>query len=260
MNESLVKYLAGLLDADGSLSFNFKRDQNRQDRHFVSLSLHLSSSMAVDKRNFVDTLPTLTGFGCVCYSGPNQQFKTWAVSKRADLEMLLPRLVKHMVIKARHWAWMLEQWRDLRRTSVSTEQMAAMKASSKASRVENVGPVKPKNHPTWAWVAGYIDGDGCYTKRYDKQQNYWTIHVSAVAHINDRAGLDFLAKAFGGRFHPQGQSPDVIIWRRNLGARDADFALGFLPNIAKHSRLKRHKIDGIIHHHRQRLNLQGASA
>lgn len=260
MNETLVKYLAGLLDADGSLSFNFKRDQNRPDRHFVGLTLHLSSSTAVDQRRFVDTLPEQTSFGAVYYSGSNQQFKTWSVTKRAELEMLLPRLIKHMVVKARHWQWLLEEWRGLRRSSVSTEQMDAMKAASKASRVERTGPVRPKNHPTWAWVAGYIDGDGCYVRRFDKNQNYWAISVSVVAHVNDRVGLDFLEKAFGGSFHPQGQSPDVIIWRRNLGVKDADFALGFLPNVAKHSRLKRHKIDGIIHHHRQRLTLQGAAA
>lgn len=260
MNESLVKYLAGLLDADGSLSFNFKCDQNRKDRHFVGLMLKLSSSDAVDHRGFIDSMPTQTGFGNVYREGRNGQFKNWTVTRRADLEMLLPRVIKHMVIKARHWEWMLNEWRDLRRTSVSTEQMEALKAASKASRLERTGPVKPKNHPTWAWVAGYLDGDGCYTKRYDKGQNYSAIHVSAVAHVNDRVGLDFLHKAFGGCFHPQGQSPNVIIWRRNLGARDASFALGFLPNLAKHSRLKRHKIDGIIHHHRQRLTLQGATA
>ena len=260
MNESLVKYLAGLLDADGSLSFNFKRDQNREDRHFAGLTLKLAASDAVDRRGFVDSLPSQTGFGSVYREGRNDQFKNWIVTKRADLEMLLPRLIKHMVIKARHWEWMLNEWRNLRRTSVSTDEMDALKAASKGSRLERVGPVKPKNHPTWAWVAGYIDGDGTYYRHFDKNQNYWSIHVSAVAHINDRVGLDLLAKAFGGHFHPQGQCPDVIIWRRNLGARDADFALGFLPNVVKHSRLKRHKIDGIIHHHRQRLNLQEAAA
>lgn len=260
MNESLAKYLAGLLDADGSLSFNFKRDQNRMDRHFVGLMLKLSSSDAVDFTGFVDKLPEETGFGSVYKEGRNQQFKNWTITKRADLEMFLPRVIKHMVVKARHWQWMLDIWRDLRRSSVSTDEMDEMKLASKASRVERTGPIKPKNHPTWAWLAGYIDGDGCYTKRYDKGQNYWTIHISAVAHENDRVGIDFIHSAFGGNFHPQGQSSNVTIWRRNLGARDAQFALRLLPNLAKHSRLKRHKINEIIHHHRQRLNLQGAAA
>jgi hypothetical protein len=48
-------------------------------------------------------------------------------------------------------------------------------------------------------------------------------------------------------------------WRRGLGQPNRSFALRFLPNLAKHSRLKRHKIDAIIHHHQQRLSVPGAA-
>ena len=114
MNESLIKYLAGLLDADGSLAFAFKADPNNEGQCFVGLHMRLSSSDAVDRHGFVETLPTLTGMGGVYRSGPKGQFKTWLIAKRADLEMLLPRLIKHMVIKGKHWDWLLNCWRELR--------------------------------------------------------------------------------------------------------------------------------------------------
>lgn len=263
MNESLVKYLAGLLDADGSLSFSFKHDQNREGRYFVGLVLSLASSDAVDKNGFMDSLPRISGMGSVSRYGEFQQFSAWKVSKRADLEILLPRLIKHMVIKARHWQWLLEMWREVRANDLtcSREARELLTQASKESRRNNRGPIKPKNHPTWAWLAGYLDGDGTYHYRSGVYNGYrqWTMNVSAVAHVNDIGVLEFLCKSFGGRIQGQGQSENVKVWMRSLGHQNKDFALGFLPNLAKHSRLKRHKIDAMIHHHRQRLSFRGTT-
>lgn len=263
MEESLVKYLAGLLDADGSLSFSFKHDRNRQGRYFVGLMLKLSSSIAVDKNEFVDSLPSLTKFGTVNYSGNNRQFKNWVVAKRADLEMLLPRVIKHMVIKARHWQWLLDTWRELRggygENSCNEKKRESLANDSKVSRNERVGPIKPKNHPTWAWLAGYLDGDGWYSYRKYNVNGYtqWTIHVGAVAHVNDVLALEFIEKAFGGAISDQGKTGNTKKWQRSLGYQNKSFALSFLPNLAKHSRLKRDKIEAIISHHLQRLSAPG---
>lgn len=255
MQESLFKYLAGLCDADGSLSFNFRRDHNRPDRHFYGLLFHLTAADAVDRGGFVASLPVATGFGSVTRYGAHNQFANWVVAKRSDVEMLLPRLIKHMVIKAKHWQWMLDYWREHRgqdysERTVSEEERAALTASCKDSRKTRVGPIKPKNHPTWAWLAGYLDGDGTYTYRshFERTRGYMqlTSSVSVVAHINDILVFDFLKKAFGGTVVKQGQSDNVMVWRRALGYENRDFALRFLPKIAKHSRLKKHKIEQMI--------------
>ncbi len=265
MNESLVKYLAGLLDADGSLSFSFKEDPNREGRYFVSLSLRLHASDNVDRHGFVESLPDVTGMGTTSRYGDAKQFVVWSISKRAHLEMLLPRLTKHMVIKAQHWNWMFLHWRDHRGLGTfSLDEREAMTLASKASRKERVGPLKPKNHPTWAWVAGYLDGDGCYVYRSGTYKSYkgrsykqWSMRVEAVAHKLDAEVLDFLQEAFGGRVKQHTNTESCMVWSRNLGYQSRSFALRFLPKVAKHSRLKRHKIDQMIHHHRQRLSVPG---
>jgi hypothetical protein len=265
MNESLVKYLAGLCDADGSLSFNLKRDPKRADRYFVGLLLHLCAADAVDRDRFVSSLPEQIGMGAVTRYGARKQFTNWTVAKRSELEMLLPRLIKHMVVKAQHWQWMLEYWRQHRgqeysERTVSHDQRAALTAACKESRKTRRGPLKPKNHPTWAWFAGYLDGDGCYTYRKNRAHTgywQWTINVSAVAHVNDIGVLEFLQKAFGGLIIAHGQSDDVKVWRRSLSYQNRSFALRFLPKLTKHSRMKKHKIDQMIHHHRQRLSVPG---
>ena len=261
IDESLVKYLAGLLDADGNLSFSFRSDDNNDDRFFIGLMLRLSASDAVDVHGFVESLPELCGIGTTSRYGKRSQFVNWTVSKRAHLEVLLPRLIKHMVIKARHWQWLLETWRMARtdEKACSREERECLTLGARESRRGNVGPIRPKNHPTWAWLAGYLDGDGCYSYRRYRVNGYiqWAIYVSAVAHVNDIVVLEFLQAAFGGLIRGQGQSPDVKIWKRALGYQNRSFALRFLPKLARHSRLKRSTIDAMIHHHRQRLSVPG---
>lgn len=261
MNESLIKYLAGLLDADGSLSFVFRSDENSEGRYYIGLRLGLSSSDAVDVSGFTESLPAITGMGTVQRYGSSRQYKTWVVSKRADLEILLPRLIKHMLIKAKHWQWMLGVWREWRkhRSTCSEEERRKLSEMSKESRREAVGPLKPKNHPTWAWLAGYLDGDGTYTHRKNKANTgywQWSMRVSAVAHVTDASVLEFLHSAFGGHVAKR-RSENVYIWTRALGYQNRSFALSFLSKVAKHSRLKRAKIDAMIHHHRQRLSIPG---
>jgi hypothetical protein len=265
MVESLVEYLAGLLDADGSMSFSFKHDQNREGRYFIGLTLKLTASDAVDQNGFVESLPEITGMGTTSRYGRKQQFVVWNVSKLSDLERLIPRLTKHMVVKAIHWQRMLDIWRESRSKSktCTLDEREALTEAAKESRLKT-GPLKLKEHPPWAWVAGYLDGDGWYTYRSGKYKSYrgreyqqWSMSVGACAHVNDIYVLKFLEKAFGGVVKGQGQSDNVKIWYRGLGYQSRSFALKFLPEVAKHSRLKRQKIDAIIQHHQQRLSVPG---
>lgn len=253
MNETLIKYLAGLLDADGSLSFAFKEDTNNPGRHFVGLRLSLAAATTVDTEGFVLELPNTTNMGTTCIY--KEQFVTWYVSKRADLEMLLPRLIKHSVIKAQHWQWLLDTWRNLRQdgATVTTQERDALREASKVSRRVRVGPIKPKNHPTWAWTAGYLDGDGSYS--YRQHHGSWHIRVAACAHVDDASVLQFLHKAFGGNITNHNKDGTNKLWTRSLGTKNSAFAVPFLSKIAKHSRLKKNKILKIIHHHQQRLSV-----
>ena len=258
MNESLVKYLAGLLDADGSLSFESHRGYDGRVR--ISLKLHLVSADSIDTNGFVASLPELTGLGS--FNRYNDRYNQWFIGRRSELEMFLPRVIKHMVIKAKHWQWLLEFWRDWRsqergQKSLSEEEWQVLSQVSKDSRRSRVGPLKPKNHPTWAWVAGYLDGDGCFSFRTSRNHN---MRLSVTAHANDQIALEFLQKAFGGTIKNNSRSDTLKVWWRGLGPSHGSFALNFLPKLVKHSRLKKHKIEQMIHFHRQRLSVSKAAA
>ena len=270
ITESLIKYLSGLLDADGCLSFSFTQSNRDDEFVYVGLKLNLSSSEAVDKHGFVESLPKLTGMGAVYKTGDRQQFINWQIAKRSDLEMILPRVIKHMVIKAKHWQWMLETWRYSRgqergQNGVPKNMVDVLAAAATQSRKLRVGPLRAKNYPTWAWLAGYLDGDGCYsfdvTTRAKKSDKVWRmLRVNAVAHERDASVLEFLQNSFGGVIRSHSQSDNIRIWYRQLGPSHGSFAVNFLARLAKHSRLKRHKIDQMIHYHRQRLSVSEATA
>lgn len=261
--ETDIKYLSGLMDADGSLSFHFSP---YGDRWNLSLKLVVQQSLSIDHEGkFIDWLSTFGGFKqFIKVSNPDHpnwaDANRWTVTSNQELNMLIPRLTKHMVIKAKHWQTMLDKYNSIYGKSVTHSEMLELKEFAKTSR-KNVGPLKDKKHPTWAWVAGYIDGDGCYYMRQRKKN--WGVAtelmVRVVAHNDDKVSLDLLAKAFSGNLKAN-QHEDTHYWSRNLGNADKDFATHFLRKMVRHSRLKKHKIEQMLHYHLQRLNESTAAA
>jgi hypothetical protein len=255
--ETDIKYLSGLMDADGSLVFHFSP---YGDRYNVSLKLVLQQSLSIDHEGrFIDWLNTFGGFKQFVKIRdevhPNwSDANRWTVTSNEELNMLIPRLTKHMVIKAKHWQAMLERYNKIYGKSVNSIEMNELKEFAKTSR-KNVGPLKDKKHPTWAWVAGYIDGDGCYYMRHRKKN--WGIAtellVRVTCHNDDVQSLYLLQKAFGGSLKANNHE-NTHYWSRNLGNADKDFAIHFLRKMVRHSRLKKHKIEQLLHHHLQRLN------
>lgn len=235
-SESEIKYLAGLLDADGCLSFHFNNSK-------LYLEMSLAASESIDKHGYIDTLAGRLGNLAIRQYPNNPNWSPshqWRVTSRRDLNLILPRVMKHMVIKGSHWNRMFEKYNSLKGLSVSEDEL---KEFSKTSR-KDVGPIKPKTHPTWAWVAGYLDGDGCYLQKKCKKSN--VLRIDAVSHIDDRIGIDLLVKAFGGSLYYEG---NYVRWRRSAGPRSSSFVVPFLKKVHKHSRLKRHKIERMLAFH-----------
>jgi len=255
--ETDIKYLAGLIDADGSLMFHFTRYNDTKFNVCLKLVLQQSLSIDIDGK-FIKSLSEYCGFIQfieINKSNPNwSDANRWTVNNTQHLNMLVPRLAKHMVIKAKHFMSMLEKLNSIKGKSVSEEEMIELKEFAFSSR-KDVGPLKPKKHPTWAWVAGYIDGDGCYFQRSRKKNwgVYKELMVRVVAHNDDKVSLELLNHSFKGNLK-QNSHENTWYWSRNLGNADASFAVHFLRKMLMHSRLKRHKIELMLNHHLQRLS------
>lgn len=243
MNETDIKYLAGLLDADGSFFFNYS-----SNRAYLTVALDLTTGIDRDM-GFTNWLCEATGVKpCLSSRELNakgvQSIKI-VLSKRSTIEMLVPRLLKYLVIKGSHLKRLQDKWLDVRGRRLSDEEIEELKKFTIDSR-KIAGPVKPREWLPKAYVAGYIDGDGCYIMK-KSSGNY---NVNTVAHVNDRIVTDLLFKQYGGRIHYQ---EDWIRWVHPLGRTNKSFAIKFLRDMHRHSRLKRHKIETFLHYHSQRL-------
>lgn len=244
INESEIKYLAGLLDADGSLNIT-------HNNGYLGLVLNLELSESCDKDGkYVISLANRVGNLYTRKREENwSQTNTWRVTKRSDLEQLLPRIIKHMVIKGKHWNTLLALFRDKQGIVITKEEYISLQDISDTSRLVS-GGLYPKKHPTWAWATGYIEGDGWFLIRNRTKQI--EMHVGVVSHSNDRVGIDLLHKAFGGVVKLDNKG--YVRWIKNLGPRDKAFVDRTLPKLINHSRLKRHKMEQIVSIHSQRLN------
>jgi intein/homing endonuclease len=240
MNESTVKYLAGLFDADGSVSFLFRK---HNEVSYLSLCLQIAQK----DKSLLESFEV--GNITTCSKG----YSYLRVTAKNELEKLIPRISKHSIIKGKHLMRMLEKYREYRSKALTDSEVEQLRIYAKMSR-KDPGPIREKNYPTWAWLAGYLDGDGWYRMREDKEQNYMSMSVGAVAHPDDAEhSLKLIQKQFKGTIRPHGQS-NALVWNRNLGVSDSTFALEFLRKLVRHARLKKHKIETMIHFHSQRLN------
>lgn len=238
--ETESKYLAGLLDADGSLSFVHKSG-------YLSLMFSISMSESIDRDGkYAKYLSGKVGKLHTRKRDDNWATQNeWIIYARNEHEGVLPHIIKHMVVKGKKWQYMLEKFREYKAQKVSEDLFLELRETANAM----TGPVKPKNHPTWAWVAGYIDGDGWYmmrdrTKQVEKQ-------VGVVSHIDHPAGVELLHKAFGGVLK---EDRGHLRWIKNLGPRDKQFAIHFLKKMVNHSNLKKWKIEQILATYSQRLS------
>lgn len=248
-NESEIKYLAGLMDADGWISFSFVKNR-------VYLSVAICQSVVYDKNGYLDSLGQRAGRTTVRKT-THRDVKTWHVRDERDLNILVPRLVKHMVIKGKHLQRMFDKYKSLRGTVCTDEELEELKTFSIESR-KDAGPLKAKTHPTWAWVAGYLDGDGHYN--FSKKRE--TARIEVCAHESDIVSLEFLQKAFGGTIKKMTgkDAGSNFRWFKNLGKRDKKFAQSFLKKVHKHSRFKKWKIEQILAFHNQAATTECSSS
>jgi hypothetical protein len=239
--ETESKYLAGLLDADGCLSFV-------HNNGYLALMLHLSLSESIDRDGkYANYLSSKVGKLHTRKRDDNWATQNeWIIYARNEHEAVLPHVIKHMVVKGKEWQFMLDCFREYKATPISEEAFAELRKAANSIH----GPLKPKNHPTWAWVAGYIDGDGWYLKR--QRKNSTEMHVGVVSHADSTEGLQLLHKAFGGVLK---NDRGHVRWIKNLGPRDKQFTISFLKKMVNHSNLKKWKIEQLLSTYSQRLTV-----
>lgn len=252
--ETLAKYLAGFIDADGSLSL-FAIKQN-DGTFYPALTFKICQASSID-HNFrlLTSLFNKVKLGRI-YIRQNQpgnkaDICEWVIRPTNELEMFIPRIAKYLVIKGKHFSRTLEWYRSIKGTRYSQQELKWLRLNLQQSRVDT-GPLKPKNYPSSAWLAGYMDGDGCIY--IGKRQSLFTISF----HKNDMQAPILIQKAFGGHIYAGlwKTNPSVMQYRLTLGGRETLNASGLklLRYVIPHLQIKKYKVEQLLARHQQRLN------
>jgi len=179
------KYIAGFLDSDGGIGFNFI-DKGRKPL----LGITWSQKTCQDEVLF--EIHKVIG-GKIDYTTVNSVSYSRLHICGRKAEALLNRIRKYLVIKRR--------FADscMKIANERVDNPIAIKEYLKKERKITSLPIP--NFPTRKWLAGYIDGDGCFSisEISHKGAAYPLLHIAAANY--DTEGIETIQKAFGGRIH-----------------------------------------------------------
>lgn len=243
-NETLNKYVAGFVDADGTLAFHF----NKTVDGFFRIGLQFGITQ-IDNRGrgfkLLQDLRDAYDVGSITDVKDKNQ-KYWKVAGKNDLEKFLPHIIKHMVIKGKHFQRMLEKRRELSGVDLTQDQVDELRRFAKESRADT-GSTRYKKNASPAWLAGYIDGDGYL--RCSGREHWLKIHVQK----SDVCSVELIQRTYGGKIYDTAKE-NIKEFRLNFGASFYGIATKVLKAIIPHLRLKRHDAEMILYWHKQRLN------
>jgi intein/homing endonuclease len=226
-----IKYLAGLMDSDGNFNIN------RIDDGYVRFTVSVSSSENTDKDfNMLTYISETFKLGSTrTFTNNYGQVRTWTVASLSEQEQLLPLLIKHLVVKGTYAQYCLNIRRLYKGRKCPDEEWEVIKEELKRQRQTTKATVF-KKHMTWAWFAGFVDGDGCLaaaTKFSDV--------LKITNHINDIAAIKLIQHSIGGSIRPINKKPWLYNYQLTLGIRTKQQTIKILSKYLQHTKMKHKK-------------------
>lgn len=188
------KYLAGLLDSDGSIMLMWNPPCRRENwdgtgpqRAYVVVAFSQKTGDMDFMRSIANSLtpPSLPQVWGSFGTRSDTDTQYWKVAGTKATSVLM-RLKKYLVCK-----------RNVAEVAIEMNgqimDVAAGKAQLEAARAVLITP----KHPTRKWAAGYIDGNGSFDVRVPKGMAGQPI-LSVSDEAKERNGVELLHKAFGG--------------------------------------------------------------
>ena len=244
-SEQLNKFVAGLFDADGHVSFDFCRNK-----------IQLQCGIGLTDKSLIYSLQKHYNMGTIIIREPKLEthnvFYRWILRSK-DTKKFFNLIGKHLRIKATHFRNLVEIHFELEEELLTDELIESLKLISIESRRNSKWLRHPK-HPSYSWVAGYLAGDGHFEFKIGTNRNPKEIvaRVSSVCHEDDKDIQYFLKTAFGGSVISPKEKPHYI-WRRSLGRGNTKFALDFLKKLRLYMCLEKKfiVIDEMVKFHEQ---------
>lgn len=191
-----VKYFAGFVDADGSILIQPYKLSNGMFRVYPKVNVGQLTFRAQNLEELAS------------YYNCNLTIREDASMSLLDLngskaESFLMLIKNHLVIKDELAEYVL----SVADKEVTQEELNAIRLVIKQLRKKNI---PSKNHPSRKWMAGYIDGDGCF---YSKVKNTGVLDCRLIiaSSADALAGLELIKKAFGGHIRIVGNSSNYTL-------------------------------------------------
>lgn len=215
------KYLAGFVDADGSLQIHAKKF----DTFFSIYPVVSLSQLAWRDYN----LREIAAFYELAVHH-NKRDGTSEVRVSGDKgRRFMEAIHKHLVIKDELAKYILSL-----PSRVEEAELKAIKKSINLLRQKNV---PTKVHPSRRWAAGYIDGDGCLSASLVRNGEGLECRLSVSSWNRAKAGLELLMKTFGGYIVDVGNASN---WRLNLNSTKVN---ELYNHFGKHLRIKKTQME-----------------
>jgi hypothetical protein len=214
------KYVAGFLDSDGSIQVLWRaidRADSQPEIKRPYLSLEFTQLTCNDEvlYRIQDSIGGIISTDDKKRSSCLKLFGSPAVQ-------VLNRIKKYLVVK-RHYA---EVVLEILGKPQNKEVVAAyLKAQRK---VKGGMP----NYPSGKWLAGYFDGDGCFTCRIGKGKTGGQLVAEVTSSAYDAEGIELLQKVFGGSIASRvGSTGNVLTsWTLTMPASKAKEFVGYFAD------------------------------
>lgn len=181
------KYLAGFLDADGSIQVMWRPlDRGNTNPEIQRPYLSLEFSQREDRDDVLKRIQKEFGGKLTTnVRGPYTQLTLFG----SPAEQVLNRIKKHLVVK-----------RDYAESVLSILKQPCNRKEMQVwlKRQRRIRSFALPNYPSRKWAAGYFDGDGSISARLNKGRISAAIYFEVVAADYDSEGIEILQKAFGG--------------------------------------------------------------
>lgn len=245
-----VKYYAGLFDADGS--FDFRPNKRDNGKYYIDIKAVLYQK---DVRVLIELAQK--------FDVPIKQTKGCCsvILQGNKAKRLMEMIKNHLVIKKQVVEYLLQ----IKGSTV--DDVSVVRETVKAKRKE---AAPEKDFPSRAWMAGYVDGDGCILSSFRKTDGNLEFKLSVVSHKTQRAGIDLMHKAFKGIIVEQG---DCVRWNVSLSVTKGKQVLSYFTkhlvmkqdqaylvlnclNTRKHFRKEGASVEGNLKIHQQLQTLK----
>jgi len=223
------KYIAGFLDSDGSIGIAYRYIGKSRDSSKMRTHVMMSFTQLTRRDDVLFRIKEVIG-GSIQYNDERQATSLKLLGKKA--EMALARIQKHLVIK-RHYAAVVL---DIAGSIVDRKETTAF---LKVERKRKSLPLP--NYPSRKWMAGYLDGDGCFGVRVPKNRTSAQLTLEASSSDYDSEGIELIQKAFGGSIATA--SNGITSYTLTMPPSKAKQVLG---HWGKYAIIKKHQADFIL--------------